>query len=57
MKYAESAVPNATNQAQARWTRGESRPQPNSHRPMKVDSRKNAISASIASGAPKMSPT
>ena len=31
--------------------------QPKIHRPMNVDSRKNAISASIASGAPKTSPT
>src|SRR5512135_3684218 len=31
--------------------------QPNIQRPMKVDSRKKATVASIASGAPKMSPT
>ncbi|OIQ73872.1 hypothetical protein GALL_444860 [mine drainage metagenome] len=31
--------------------------QPKKNRPIKVDSRKNAINPSIASGAPKMSPT
>ena len=31
--------------------------QPNSHSPRNVDSRKNAASPSIASGAPKMLPT
>ena len=34
-----------------------SRSQPKIHRPRKVDSRKNASSPSMASGAPKMSPT
>ncbi len=34
-----------------------SRSQPKIHRPRNVDSRKNASSPSIASGAPKMSPT
>ena len=57
MKYAEIIVPTAVAQMQNRWTFGDSRPQPKIHRPMNVDSRKNAISASIASGAPKMSPT
>ncbi len=33
------------------------RPQPKIHSPRKVDSRKKASRASIASGAPKMSPT
>ena len=33
------------------------RSQPKKNRPMKVDSRKKAISPSMASGAPKMSPT
>jgi hypothetical protein len=57
MKYADKAVPKATSHAHARCTLGDRRPQPKSHRPMKVDSRKNAIRPSIASGAPKMSPT
>ena len=57
MKYAESTVPIAASQIVARWTLFESRPQPKIHRPRKVDSRKNASSPSIASGAPKMSPT
>ena len=57
MKYADSTVPNAVSQIVARCTRGDSLPQPNIHSPMKVDSRKNAASPSIASGAPKMSPT
>ena len=42
---------------QARCTARGSRPQPKIHNPMKVDSKKNAISPSKASGAPKMSPT
>ena len=42
---------------QARWTSLGSRVQPKIHRPMNVDSKKNATSPSIASGAPKMSPT
>ncbi len=33
------------------------RPHPKIHRPRNTDSRKNASSASMASGAPKMSPT
>ena len=35
----------------------DSRFQPKKKMPIKVDSRKNAISPSMASGAPKMSPT
>jgi hypothetical protein len=50
-------VPRATIQMQAQWIRLGSRSQPKIHRPMKVDSKKKAISASIASGAPKTSPT
>ncbi len=41
----------------ARCTRFDSRSQPKIHSPMNVDSRKNASSASIASGAPNTSPT
>ena len=57
MKYAESTVPIAAIHMQAACTRRGSRSQPKIHSPRKVDSRKNASSASIASGAPKMSPT
>ncbi len=44
-------------QAQARWTFLDSRSHPKIHRPRKVDSTKNATRPSIASGAPKTSPT
>ena len=57
MNHADSAVPNETSQIVIRCRRGDSRPRPKIQRPMKVDSRKNAASPSIASGAPKMSPT
>ena len=57
MKKAEAIVDSDTAQIVTRCTRGDSRPLPNSHRPMNVDSTKKAISPSIASGAPKMSPT
>ncbi len=57
MNAAESALPNATAQIASRCTRLDSLSQPNSHNPRKVDSRKNAASPSIASGAPKMLPT
>ena len=57
MKYAESRVPMCTSHMQAACSRGESRSHPKIHRPRKVDSRKNASRPSMASGAPKMSPT
>ena len=57
MKYADMVVPTATIQMVARWIFGFSRSQPKIQRPRNVDSRKNAASPSIASGAPKMSPT
>ena len=57
MKAADSTVPSATIQIVSRCTRRDSRSQPKIHRPRKVDSRKKAIRPSIASGAPKMSPT
>ena len=57
MNIAESIAPAATSQMHARCTRLGSRPQPNSHSPRKVDSRKNAASPSIASGPPNTSPT
>jgi hypothetical protein len=57
MKYAERTVPIEASQMQARCTRFGSRSQPKIHSPRKVDSRKKASRPSIASGAPKMSPT
>ncbi len=50
-------VPMAATQIVARCTRGGSLSQPKIHRPRKVDSRKNAMSPSMASGAPNTSPT
>ena len=57
MKNADIVVPMATSQMQAACRAGESLSQPKIQMPMKVDSRKNASSDSIASGAPKTSPT
>ncbi len=57
MKAADSIDPAATIQMQARWIRLGRRSQPNSHRPRKVDSRKNAANPSMASGPPNTSPT
>ena len=57
MNAAESIDPIATSQMQARCNRGGSLLQPNTHKPRNVDSRKNAASPSIASGAPNTSPT
>ena len=57
MKYADKAVPIAATQIVVRWSPRESRSQPKIQRPRNVDSRKNASRPSIASGAPKMSPT
>ena len=57
MNAADSALPNATAQMVSRCTRRGSLSQPNSHSPRNVDSRKNAASPSIASGAPKTLPT
>ena len=57
MNHADSALPNETSQIVARCSRGEIRPLPKIQRPMNVDSRKKAARPSIASGAPKMSPT
>ena len=47
----------AASQMVARCTPFPRRPQPKIQSPMKVDSRKKASSPSMASGAPKMSPT
>ena len=57
MNSADSIEPIDTAQMQARCTRLGSRSQPNNHRPRNVDSRKNAASPSIASGAPNTPPT
>jgi hypothetical protein len=57
MNAADSTDPSATSQIVVRCTRWVSLSQPNSHRPRNVDSRKNAASPSIASGAPKTLPT
>ena len=57
MKYADRSVPMWTIQMHARWSFGGSRSQPKIHSPRNVDSRKNASSPSMASGAPKTSPT
>ena len=54
---AERFEPMATSQVTMRWPTFDSLPQPKKNRPTKVDSRKNAIRPSMASGAPKMSPT
>src|SRR5665811_1116767 len=57
IQKADAMVPNATSQIMSMCTVGLSFFQPKIQRPRKVDSMKNASSASIASGAPKMSPT
>ena len=57
MNAADSMLPAATAQIVSRCSRFGSLSQPNSHNPRNVDSRKNAASPSIASGAPKMLPT
>ena len=57
MKNADSMVPIETSQMQVACSRGDSLSHPKIHSPRNVDSRKNASSASTASGAPKTSPT
>ena len=57
MKNAESQEARAKIQTVARWTRLDSRSQPKIQRPRNVDSTMKAASPSIASGAPKTSPT
>jgi hypothetical protein len=47
----------ATSQIAVRWTFLLTRSQPNAHTARKVDSRKKAAVASMASSEPKMSPT
>jgi hypothetical protein len=57
MKNADRLTATATIQMHARCTSRGSLLQPKIHNPMKVDSKKNAARPSIASGAPKTSPT
>ena len=57
MNAADTIAPAATSHADSRWTPRGSTFQPNTHSPRNVDSRKNAARPSIASGAPKTSPT
>src|SRR5664280_944512 len=57
MKYADRFTPIAASQIVARWVRRDNLAHPKIHKPRKVDSRKNATSASIANGAPNTSPT
>jgi hypothetical protein len=57
MKNADTFTAMATIQMHARCTSRGRRVQPKIHRPMNVDSKKNAARPSIASGAPKTSPT
>ena len=54
---ADRLDPSATRNVTPRCWTFPSRSQPKKNRPTKVDSRKNAIRPSSASGAPKMSPT
>ena len=57
MNAADSMLPSVTAQIVRRCSRRDNLSQPNSHSPRNVDSRKNAASPSIASGAPKTLPT
>ncbi len=54
---AERFEPSATRKVTSKCWTFVNRLQPKKNMPTNVDSRKNAISPSIASGAPKMSPT
>ena len=57
MKYADIQLPRATSQIVARCTRAGSLFHPKIQSPRNVASSANAARASIASGAPKTSPT
>ncbi len=57
IQRAERLAPMAVSQVAARWKRFDTLFQPKNITAMKVASRKKAISPSMASGAPKMSPT
>ena len=56
IQMADMEEPRKVSQMKTACTAGLKRFQVNIHTPMKVDSRKNATRASIARGAPKMSP-
>ena len=56
IQNADRLLPIATSQIHAQCAFSDSLSQPNIQIPRNVDSRKNAVSASSASGAPKMSP-
>ncbi len=57
IQRAERLEPSATRKVVSRWACLLKRFQPKKNRPTKVDSRKKAMRPSMASGAPKMSPT
>src|SRR5690625_4579832 len=57
IQKADIIVPNDTSQMDKRCTRFDKRSQPNTQIPIKVDSKKNARSASIAKEGPNTSPT
>ena len=57
MKNAETTEPSTAVHSEARCSFLGRRSQPKIHRPRKVDSKKKASRPSIASGAPKTSPT
>ena len=54
---AEMLAPRAVSHVEARWNLGDTFFQPKNITAMNVDSMKNARIPSMASGAPKMSPT
>ena len=56
IQKADKLDANATNQILSKWTPLFILSQPKIHTPIKVDSIKNAAKASIARGAPKISP-
>ena len=57
IQTAERLAPMAVSQVAAKWKRFETLSQPKNITAMKVDSMKKAMMPSMASGAPKMSPT
>lgn len=57
IQRAERLVASATIQMETAWKVFDTLSQPKIHTPMNTDSRKNARVASMASGAPKISPT
>src|SRR5699024_8864924 len=57
MKYADTTEPATASHNTVRCTLGRTRPQPNNQIPIKTDSKKNAMRAYMANGAPNTSPT